>query len=170
MPAAMEIGMQAVLVLTALACAPLLPGIIVKVKAAFAGRRGAPLLQTYFDVWKLLRKGAVYSRTTSWVFVTGPVLTLAAVTVALLCVPWAGGPAFVAFPGDFVFLAYALGMARFMTMVAALDTGSSFEGMGASREAWFAVSAEPALIVCFLALARASGAGRASVQTTSGPT
>jgi len=160
--------MQAVLVLTALACAPLLPGIIVKVKAAFAGRRGAPLLQTYFDVWKLLRKGAVYSRTTSWVFVTGPVLTLAAVTVALLCVPWAGGPAFVAFPGDFVFLAYALGMARFMTMVAALDTGSSFEGMGASREAWFAVSAEPALIVCFLALARASGAASMSGMMSSG--
>ncbi len=160
--------LQALLVLTALACAPLLPGIMVKVKAAFAGRRGAPLLQVYYDVAKLLHKGAVYSRTTSWVFVAGPVLTLAAVTVALLCVPWAGGPALLAFPGDFVFLAYVLGMARFMTMLAALDTGSSFEGMGASREAWFAVLAEPALMVCFLALARASGAASMSGMMNGG--
>jgi formate hydrogenlyase subunit 4 len=136
-----------------LALAPLLPGIIARTKAFFAGRRGAPLLQPYFDLAKLMRKGAAYSRTTTAVFRAGPVASLAAVALALAIVP-VGGAALVAFPGDFFLLACLLGLARFATVLAALDTGSSFEGMGASREVQFAVFAEPALLVGLAALAR----------------
>ncbi len=139
-------------VLLALALAPLLPGLINRVKARFAGRRGPPLVQMYFDLWKLLHKGAVYSRTTSWLFRAGPVVGLAAGVSALAFVPLGGVPAVVAFPGDLVLVAYLLGLSRFFTVLAALDTGSAFEGMGASREVFFSALAEPALIVGLAAL------------------
>ncbi|MDD5564136.1 MAG: NADH-quinone oxidoreductase subunit H [Thermoanaerobaculaceae bacterium] len=142
------------LYLAAIALAPLLGGVIAKTKAFFAGRTGAPLLQGYFDLAKLLRKGAVYSATTSWVFRAGPVLSIGAVAVALALVPMGGTPAPLAFPGDFLVLAYLLALARFFTVIAALDTGSAFEGMGASREAQFSALAEPGLVLCFFALAR----------------
>ena len=138
--------------------APLLPGVINRTKAWFAGRRGPPLLQAYYDLWKLLHKGAVYSQTTTWVFVAGPVVGLACVVTALLIVPLGGVPGLLAFPGDFLLLAYLLGLMRFFTVLAALDTGSSFEGMGASREAFFSALAEPALA------ARPGGAGHAVAQ------
>src|SRR5581483_9501405 len=137
---------------------PLLPGVINRVKAAFAGRRGPPVLQLYFDLWKLLRKGAVYSVTTTWIFRAGPVVTLAALLVAALLLPFGGGlPAPAAFPGDVVLFAYLLGAGRFATVLAALDTGSSFEGMGASREVTFAALAEPALFLSIAGLALARG-------------
>ncbi len=126
---------------------PLLLGVIGKTKAWFAGRKGAPLLQAYFDVWKLLQKGAVYSRTTTWIFRAGPVVSLAALLCAGLLVPLGSTSAPLAFGGDLIAFAYLLGLARFFTMTAALDTGSSFEGMGASREAAFSALAEPALLL-----------------------
>jgi formate hydrogenlyase subunit 4 len=132
-----------------LAFPPLLLGVINKVKAFFAGRRGPPLAQVYFDLFKLARKGAVYSRTTSWVFRAGPVVSLSTALMAGLLVPLAGD-APLAFSGDVVLFAYALGLGRFFTMAAALDTGSPFEGMGASREATFSALSEPVL---FFALA-----------------
>ncbi len=125
--------------------APLLLGIINRTKALFAGRRGMPLFQLYYDVWKLLRKGAVYSRTTTWIFRAGPIVGLAAVVAAMALVPFGKMPALVAFPGDLILFAYLLGLMRFFTMIAALDTGSSFEGMGASREVQFSALIEPAL-------------------------
>ena len=137
-----------------LALAPLLLGTVNRVKAAFAGRRGQPLLQVYFDAAKLLRKAAVYSRTTTWVFRAGPVVSLAAVALALGMVPLAGGTAPLAFTGDLFLCVYLLGLARFFTVLAALDTGSSFEGMGASREVQFSALAEPALLVGLVALGR----------------
>ncbi len=143
-------------VLLALVAAPLLPGIINRTKAIMAGRRGQPLLQAYYDIAKLLRKGAVYSRTTSWLFRAGPVVNLAVMVVGLLIVPFAGSPALLAFGGDVIVLACALGLARLFTVLAALDTGSSFEGMGASREATFAMLMEPSLLVGLLALSRIS--------------
>lgn len=142
--------------LLALALAPLLPGIINRTKAWFAGRRGPPLLQTYYDLAKLLRKGAVFSRTTTWVFRSGPVVGLAAALVAQALVPFGAAPALVNFGGDLVLFAYLLGLMRFFTVIAALDTGSSFEGMGASREVQFAALAEPALFLGLAALARAT--------------
>jgi formate hydrogenlyase subunit 4 len=139
-----------------LVLAPLFLGIINRTKAVVAGRVGPPLLQAYYDVWKLLQKGAVYSRTTTWVFRAGPTVGLAAVLTALLLVPLGGAPAVLAFPGDLVVLAYLLGLARFFTVIAALDTGSSFEGMGASREVFFATLAEPALLLGLAAIAHLS--------------
>jgi len=121
--------------------------VISKTKAWFAGRVGPPLLQSYFDVWKLLRKGAVYSRTTTWVFRAGPIVSLAAVLSAGLVLPLASGSAPLSFGGDVIAFAYLLGLGRFFTMAAAMDTGSSFEGMGASREAAFSALAEPALLL-----------------------
>jgi len=129
---------------------PLLLSVINKTKAWFAGRLGPPLLQPYFDVWKLLRKGAVYSRTTTWVFRAGPIVSLATVLCAGLVLPLATNASPLGFAGDVIAFAYLLGLGRFFTMASALDTGSSFEGMGASREAAFSALAEPAL---FLSLA-----------------
>lgn len=142
--------------LLALIVAPLLPGIINRTKALMAGRNGQPLLQAYFDIFKLIRKGAVYSRTTSWLFRAGPMVNLATIIVGLLLVPFAGSPALLAFDGDLILLVYALGLARFFIVLAALDTGSSFEGMGASREVTFALMVEPALLVGLFALSRLS--------------
>ena len=144
-------------VLFGLVFAPLLLGIINRTKALFAGRRGQPLLQLYCDVWKLLRKGAVYSRTTTWVFRAGPIVGLAAVLAAMALVPFGKTPALVAFPGDLILVAYLLGLMRFFTVIAALDTGSSFEGMGASREVQFSALTEPALFLALIVVARRTG-------------
>lgn len=143
--------------LLALLLAPLLPGIINRTKAKFAGRQGQPLLQLYFDLGKLLRKGAVYSRTTTWVLRAGPLVGLAAALVALLVAPFAGLRSLASFPGDIVLLVYLLGLMRFFTVLAALDTGSAFAGMGASREVAFSALAEPALLIGLAALARRAG-------------
>jgi formate hydrogenlyase subunit 4 len=137
--------------------APFLPGIINKTKALFTGRTGQPFLQAYFDIIKQLQKGAVYSKTTSWIFRAGPVVGLAAVLVALAIVPLGGVTAPLAFTGDLLLLAYILGLMRFFTIIAALDTGSSFEGMGASREVLFSALAEPALLIGLAAIARKTG-------------
>ena len=153
----MEIVKPLTQYLAALLLAPLLPGIINRVKAFFAGRRGQPVLQLYYDLYKLLQKAPVYSRTTTWVFRAGPVIGLAAILTSLAVLPFAGRPSFLAFDGDFIFLLYLLGLARFATVLAALDTGSAFEGMGASREMQFAVFAEPAFFLGLAALARVTG-------------
>ncbi len=137
----------------ALVCAPFLLGIINRTKAVFAGRKGQPLLQTYFDIAKLLRKGAVYSTTTSWLFRAGPIVSLAAVVVACFIIPIGKCGAPISFTGDIVLFMYLLGIARFFVVLAALDTGSPFEGMGASREVFFSVLAEPVFLLCILALA-----------------
>ena len=101
--------------LLALVFAPLLLSVINRTKALVAGRRGQPLLQPYFDLWKLLHKGAVYSRTTTWVFRAGPLVGLSAVLIALAVTPLGNIPALLAFPGDLVFFAYLLGLLRFFT-------------------------------------------------------
>jgi formate hydrogenlyase subunit 4 len=142
--------------LLAFALAPLLAGVVQRTKARVAGRRGPPLLQLYFDLAKLLRKGAVFSRTTTWLFRAGPVASAACVAVAALLVPLASVAAPVSFSGDLVALVGALALLRFATVLAALDTGSAFEGAGASREATFASFAEPALLLALAALARAT--------------
>lgn len=141
----------------ALLFAPALLGVINKTKAFFAGRQGQPLLQAYFDLWKLLRKGAVYSRTTTWIFRAGPIVGLACVTLTAALMPFGGQRGMMAFPCDLILLAYLLGVMRFFTVLAALDTGSSFEGMGASREVQFSALAEPALLLGLAAVAHLTG-------------
>lgn len=144
-------------ILTALLLSPLLAGVIARVKAFFAGRRGPPLLQLYFDLAKLLRKGAVYSRSTSGVFRLAPCVGLAAVLSALTLAPAGPVPALLAFDGDLLLFVYLFGLLRFITVLGALDTGSSFEGMGASREVTFSAFAEIALFLGLCALARITG-------------
>ena len=142
---------------TLLLVAPMLPGVAVKTKSALSGRRVAPILQLYWDLGKLLRKGTVYSTTTTWVFRAGPVVMLASLVAAALFLPLDGRGALLAFAGDLVAFAALLALARFALVLAGMDTGSSFEGMGASREVTFASFAEPTLFLCFIGLVLATG-------------
>jgi formate hydrogenlyase subunit 4 len=143
--------------LAALLLAPLLPALVTRTRCRLTGRRGPPLLQGYADLRKLLAKGAVYSRTTTAVFRAGPLVGLATVATAAAIVPLGGAPAPLAFPGDLVLLCGLLALMRFGTVLAALDTGSAFEGMGASREVQFAALAEPALVLALAVLVRSTG-------------
>jgi formate hydrogenlyase subunit 4 len=141
-----------------LAMPPLLLGVIGKTKAAFAGRVGAPYLQPYYDLSRLMRKGVVISDTTTWLFKAGPVVTLASTLLASLLIPLGNHPAPISFSGDMILFAYLFALGRFFTTIAALDTGSSFEGMGAAREVTFSCLAEPALFFALITLTRLSGA------------
>ncbi len=151
------IAATALHLLLAFSLPPLLLGIIAKTKAFFAGRVGPPLLQPYHDLIRLFRKGSVFSTTTTWVFKAGAVAGLVSAALAVLFIPLINGHAVVSFPGDPILLAYLLGLGRFFTASAALDTGSPFEGMGAAREVTFACLAEPALFLGFLVLTRLTG-------------
>ncbi|NLB56279.1 MAG: hydrogenase [Lentisphaerae bacterium] len=144
-------------ILISICAAPLLPGLINKVKAWFAGKQGPPLLQIYFNIFKFASKGAVYSQTTTWLFRAGPIFSLAGTVAALLILPAGSIPALITFEGDFILFIYFLAIGRFFTILAALDTGSSFEGMGASRDAFFSALSEPALLVGIAVLARGTG-------------
>jgi formate hydrogenlyase subunit 4 len=143
--------------LVVMAVAPALPGIANRTKSALTGRRGAPVLQLYADLAKLWRKGVVYSLTTTAIFRIAPVVVAATTLLAASLLPLDGRSALLAFPGDLVAFAGLLGLGRFFLVLAALDTGSSFEGMGASREVTVATFAEPALFLCFTVLVLATG-------------
>ncbi len=121
---------------------PLLLGFTAKTKAFFAGRIGPPLLQPYFDLFKLMRKASVYSVTTNWIFRAAPMVSTAAILAAGFMMPLASFKPPIQFWGDMVLFVYLFALARFVIILAALDTGSSFEGMGASREATFGCLSE----------------------------
>jgi len=142
----------------ALLAAPLYPGIILKVKAFFAGKKGPPLLIKYYTLLKLLQKGSVYSTSSSFVFKLGPVVSLAAAIFPLFLFPLAGNASLFSFQGDVVLLFYVMGIGRFFTVVAALDTASPFEGMGAAREVFFSTLAELAIFAILILFYRLSGA------------
>ncbi len=133
---------------------PLLLGVIGKTKALFAGRVGAPFLQPYHDIIRLLQKGSVFSTTTTWVFRAGPVVGLATALLAGMLVPFGNHAAPMSFSGDLILFAYLFALGRFFSASAALDTGSAFEGMGSAREVTFSCLAEPALFFGFLVLAK----------------
>ena len=132
--------------------APLLPGIINKVKAWVAGRRGPPVLQLYYDLAKLWRKSVVMSNLASPGFIIGPAVAWVALVGAALLLPLGPLGSVVSFRGDVLLLIYLLALARFCTAWAAMETGSAFEGMGAAREVSYAVLAEAALIAAVLSL------------------
>lgn len=161
------IGRLVLHLLLLLLFAPLLQGVITKTKALFAGRVGAPLLQPYWDLARLWRKGFVFSRTTTWVFRAGPVVGLVVPVLASLLIPFGALPAPVSFEGDLILFVYLFGLARFFTAAAALDTGSSFEGMGAAREVTFSCLAEPTVLFALMVLARL--AEGLSLNTLLGP-
>ncbi|MDD2365147.1 MAG: NADH-quinone oxidoreductase subunit H [Desulfuromonadaceae bacterium] len=136
---------------------PLLIGVIGKTKALFAGRTGAPFLQPYYDIIRLLHKGSVFSSTTTWIFRAGPIVALASTSIAALLIPFGAHPSPISFQGDMILYAYLFALGRFFTMAAALDTGSSFEGMGSAREAAYSCLAEPTLFFALITLSRLSG-------------
>jgi formate hydrogenlyase subunit 4 len=137
--------------------APLVPGIINKVKAWVAGRRGPPVLQLYYDLARLWRKGVVLSTLASPGFIAGPAVGWVAVLAAASLLPLGPLGASLNFRGDVILLVYLLALARFCTTWAALETGSAFEGLGAAREVSFAVLSEAAVITAVLTLSMQSG-------------
>ncbi len=137
--------------------APLLPGIINKVKAWVAGRRGPPVLQLYFDLAKLWRKGVVLSTAVSPMHILGPAMAWVAILAAALLLPIGPAGASLSFRGDALLFVYLLAFARFCIALASLDTGSAFEGMGVAREVSYAVLAEAAIITALLTLCVQSG-------------
>jgi formate hydrogenlyase subunit 4 len=148
---------------TLLAGAPLFSGIVNKLKARLSGRFGASVLQPYFDLVRLARKETVYSRSSGFIARLAPVVVWSTTAFAMLLLPVGPFPASISFDGDFILLAYLLGLGRFLQILAALDVASSFEGMGASREARFAVFAEPIFFFTFGSLALVTG--RFSLQS-----
>jgi formate hydrogenlyase subunit 4 len=140
-----------------IALAPLLPGIINKVKAWVAGRKGPPVLQLYYDLAKLWRKGVVLSTLASPGFVAGPAVAWVALMGAALLLPLGPGGTALSFRGDVLLMIYMLALARFCTALAALETGSAFEGMGAAREVSYAVLTEAAVVAAVLSLSVQAG-------------
>jgi len=132
---------------------PFFLGVIAKVKAFFSGKVGPSVFQPYFDLAKLFRKKCVYSHTITWIFRVAPAVVLAVMLVFSLLVPFGRFTAPVQFSGDILLAVYLLALGRFFMILAALDTGSSFEGMGASREAFFSCLSELALFMNFITLA-----------------
>lgn len=122
-------------------------GVVVRTKSIFSGRKGPGLLQPMKDILRLLKKGSVYSRTTSIIFKLAPTIYFASVLMAILMVPIGNNHGLISFKGDFVMFAYLLALGKFMNIIAALDTGSSFEGMGSSRESLYSMLAEPAFFI-----------------------
>ncbi len=134
-----------------------IPGLINRTRALLAGRKGIRFAQHLYDVGLLLRKGAVYSPTTSVLFRMAPSVILATSLLAMLFIPVGDLRPLVSFEGDLVAFAYLLALGRGALILAAMDTGSSFEGMGASREALYGALVEPALMLTFGTLALLSG-------------
>ncbi len=132
-------------------------GVINRTRALLAGRKGLPFFQHIYNVRLLLRKGSVYSSTTSILFRIAPAVYLATAIVALLMIPVADLYPLISFEGDVICLAYTLALARVAIILAAMDTGSSFEGMGAAREALYGALVEPALMIGFATLAMFCG-------------
>jgi formate hydrogenlyase subunit 4 len=137
--------------------APLLPGIINKVKAWVAGRRGPPVLQLYYDLARLWQKSVVMSNLASPAFIILPAVSWVALLGAAMLMPLGPLGSAVEFRGDVLLLIYLLALSRFCTAWAAMETGSAFEGMGAAREVSYAVLAEAAMVAAILSLSVQSG-------------
>lgn len=144
------------LIVILMACV-IFPGIIVKTKAIFSGRKGPGLLQPWYDIFRLLKKGSVYSTSSSHIFQIGATVYLASVVVAALFIPFGEHSGLISFNGDFILFAYLLGLGRFLIILSALDVSSGFEGMGANREAFYSMLVEPAFFIMLGSLAMFTG-------------
>ena len=133
------------------------PGVIVKVKALTSGRKGPGILQPWYDIFRLFKKGAVYSTSSSFVFQIGATIYFSSIIIAALFIPFEETDALFSFTGDFILFAYLLGLGRFLIILSALDVSSGFEGMGANREAFYSLLIEPAFFIMFSALAMFTG-------------
>jgi len=133
------------------------PGIIVRVKSIASGRKGPGIWQPWKNIWVLFHKRSVISTATSYIFRIAPVFYLSTILCAILLLPFPGIPSLLGFEGDFVLFAYMLALGKFLFILGALDTGSSFEGMGANREALYSMLTEPAFFILFGTLALLTG-------------
>ena len=140
-----------------LAAAPLIVGLIRKVKARLQCRRGASVFQPYADLVKLFRKQPVVSSTTSWIFTATPYILFASTLAAGLLVPVFISKTPLSFAGNIIALVYLLALGTFFLMLAGLDAGSAFGGMGSSREAMVASLTEPAMMLSIFAIALTAG-------------
>ena len=132
-------------------------GVIIRTKSITSGRKGPGIFQPMKDLIRLFKKGAVYSKTTSFIFQVAPSIYFASVLIAIMVIPLGQYKGIISVGGDFVFFAYVLGTGKFFSIISALDTGSSFEGMGASREALFSMFAEPAFFILMGSFALLTG-------------
>jgi len=135
----------------------LFTGIIDRTKNKLTGRKGSPIMQPMKDVFRLFWKGSVFSGTTSFIFSIAPTIYFTTTLTAVLMIPFSNSAGIISFNGDFILFAYILGLGKFFNIISALDTGSSFEGMGASREALFSMIAEPAFFILLGSLSILSG-------------
>jgi formate hydrogenlyase subunit 4 len=131
---------------------PLVNGVIGKIKALSQKRTGAPVLQMYYDLHKLMRKSAVVSDVSSWIFRATPYIVFGTAVAAALLVPVSVRILPDGIPGDMIMLFYILALGRFFICLAALDTGSTFGGMGSSREVMISSLIEPSVIVVIFTL------------------
>jgi formate hydrogenlyase subunit 4 len=144
-------------ILLILLCSIFFTGIILRTKSITSGRKGPGLMQPVKDVIRLFKKGAIYSETTSVIFRIAPVVYFSSVIMACLVIPFGPYKGIVSFNGDFIFFAYILALGKFFSIISAMDTGSSFEGMGASREALYSMFAEPAFFILIGSFALLTG-------------
>ena len=152
-------GAQMVLVLS---LAPLLTGVIRKIKARLQRRRGASVIQPYRDLARLMRKDAVLAENASWLFRIAPYMIFAATWVAAALVPTFATGLMFSWSADLIAIIALLGSARFAQALAALDIGTGFGGIGASREMMIATLAEPAMIMIVFTLALVAGSTQLS--------
>ncbi len=146
-----------ILLFLSMLLAPFYSAVILKIKAFFGGKKGPPLLINYYTLIKLFKKGSVYSTSTTLIFKLGPTVSLCSVLTVLLFLPIAGQPPVYSFKGDIILLLYLLGLGRFFTILAAMDTASPFEGMGAAREAYFPIFCEAALFTILILFYKLTG-------------
>ncbi|MBO0742677.1 MAG: NADH-quinone oxidoreductase subunit H, partial [Hyphomicrobiaceae bacterium] len=157
-----DLAVQGVQMLLVLALAPLLLGFTRKVKARMLRRRGPPLLQPYRDLLRLIRKQAMIAENASWLFRSGPYMIFAATWVAAALVPtFATGLTF-SWAADLIAITALIGSARFFLALVGMDIGTSFGGIGSSREMMFASLAEPAMIMIVFTVALIAGSTQLS--------
>jgi formate hydrogenlyase subunit 4 len=157
-----DLIVQGTQMLLVLLLAPLLTGYIRKVKARLLRRRGPPLIQPYRDLLRLLRKEVVLAENASWLFRVTPYLIFAATWVAAALVPTFATGLMFSWAADLIAIIALLGSARFFLALAGMDVGTSFGGIGSSREMMIASLAEPAMILVVFTLALVAGATQLS--------
>jgi formate hydrogenlyase subunit 4 len=157
-----ELLIQGIQMLVVLAIAPLLTGFVRKVKARAIGKAGPPVLQPYLELLRLIRKEAVVAHSASWLFRVAPYLIFAGIWVAAALVPTFAAGLMFSWSADLIAIVALLGSARFFLALAGLDVGTSFGGIGSSREMMIASLAEPAMIMIVFTIALIAGSTQLS--------
>jgi formate hydrogenlyase subunit 4 len=157
-----ELLVQGVQMLLVLAVAPLLTGLVRRIKARAIGKAGPPLLQPYLELLRLIRKEAIVAESASWLFRVAPYLVFAGIWVAAALVPTFAAGLMFSWSADLIAIVALLGSARFFLALAGLDVGTSFGGIGSSREMMIASLAEPAMIMIVFTVALIAGSTQLS--------